>query len=304
MSTLLEFGGHGRNDDVRVVFRSHSVADCLAFRQYDIAATATGANPMTPTTSEREARDLRHELIRVYRSIGNDEMADKHEAALTREQREGVVTFAVDDVRFDVPASIAEKVAAKLAPADNLPQPETPGAVAAGVVVEGGGVTWWDEVPARGTSVFTTPPAPVGVRVDAPKPDWLYWYQRTVWWTAKAKEFGYDPDNGIFHPGNATIRADVRLQQLADKWERLVAHNTTDEGEAFRHCASDLRALLDGQPAGVDSTGDSPEDHACFIEACADTFAQTGRPTTARTLREAATELRRLAALGGGGGRG
>ena len=63
-------------------------------------------------------------------------------------------------------------------------------------------------------------------------------------------------------------------------------------------------ALLDGQPAGVDSTGDSPEDHACFIEACADTFAQTGRPTTARTLREAATELRRLSALGGGGGRG
>lgn len=53
-------------------------------------------------------------------------------AALTREQREGVVTFAVDGVRFDVPTSIAEKVAAKLAPADNLPQPqqEAQGAVA------------------------------------------------------------------------------------------------------------------------------------------------------------------------------
>ena len=37
-------------------------------------------HPQPETPSEREARDLRHELIRVYRSIGNDEMADKHEA--------------------------------------------------------------------------------------------------------------------------------------------------------------------------------------------------------------------------------
>lgn len=50
-------------------------------------------------------------------------------------------------------------------------------------------------------------------------------------------------------------------------------------------------------PAVGDGThdGDSPEDHACFIEACADTFASTGRPITARTLREAADLLRKLA---------
>lgn len=103
----------------------------------------------------------------------------------------------------------------------------------------------------RSVALFTTPPAPVDVRAALPKPDWLYWYQRTVWWTAKAKEFGYDPDNGIFYPGDITTPVDVRLHELADKWERWVAHNTTDEGCAFRHCATDLRALLDGQPAGV-----------------------------------------------------
>ena len=96
MSTLLEFGGHGRNDDVRVVFRSHSVADCLAFRQYDIAATATGANPMTPTTNERNRFEAwAKDTMSLVKEPGGYKEATTHhawrawQAALTREQREG-----------------------------------------------------------------------------------------------------------------------------------------------------------------------------------------------------------------------
>ena len=94
----------------------------------------------------------------------------------------------------------------------------------------------------------------------------------------------------ITPPAPVDVRA---LRELADKWERWVVHNTTDEGEAFRHCASDLRTLLDGQQAGVDDA---------MVERAINACCTSGAYFAPETDDEWRAVLQ--AALGGGGGRG
>ena len=229
------------------------------------------------------------------------------------EQRKGGLDFqtavaalvgADEEDQADILAHVRAWVAAAKSP---QPQPEAPGAVASTIDaggfisdtaalaflrVIGGGNPNVEYAVERLRLSLITPPAPVDVR--------------------KVKAMLDDHEAGKLRPegfvqgirtlyelalldGQPTVApVDVRaLRELADKWERWVVHNTTDEGEAFRHCASDLRTLLDGQQAGVDDA---------MVERAINACCTSGAYFAPETDDEWRAVLQ--AALGGGGGRG
>lgn len=189
---------------------------------------------MTPTTSEREAviAEMREEAAVQIKTVWIDRATfDRWIAALTREQREGVVERALEYLRPHLEAGTfaapdwAIQLASILTGGDGCgepikPQPEAPGSVAFSFAGPDGKNsihdTWF------------------------PMKDLPAWQK---WVTLR------EGHHVIY--AYPTPPAPVDVRGLAAKWKRQAEGNYNDRANALSRCAEELLALLDGQPAGV-----------------------------------------------------